>query len=149
MEAHLKLLQSRHPGFFNLTVGGKSHEGRPLYVVKIGKVSERRKVAILMDGGLHAREWISPITVFHTMDKLVEEFKKGFDSNDITKVDWYFVPMANPDGYEYSRTLKRLWRKNRYVPPEGQIRSTCLGDEERELKSWKLAFLKRKERINF
>ena len=27
--------------------------------------------------------------------------------------DWYILPVANPDGYEYSHTHNRLWRKNR------------------------------------
>jgi murein tripeptide amidase MpaA len=28
-------------------------------------------------------------------------------------VDWYIVPMANPDGYEYTRSSNRNWRKTR------------------------------------
>lgn len=27
--------------------------------------------------------------------------------------DWYFLPVANPDGYEYSHTTDRMWRKTR------------------------------------
>lgn len=38
-------------------------------------------------------------------------------ANDVCEVhcdvDYYMAPMANPDGYEYSRTEHRLWRKNR------------------------------------
>jgi murein tripeptide amidase MpaA len=37
--------------------------------------------------------------------------------------DWYFLPLVNPDGYEYSRLTDRMWRKTR-VPNEG---STCVG----------------------
>lgn len=29
-------------------------------------------------------------------------------------IDWYFLPVANPDGYQYSRITDRLWTKNRY-----------------------------------
>ncbi|XP_073832248.1 carboxypeptidase B-like [Musca autumnalis] len=36
---------------------------------------------------------------------------------------WYFMPMVNPDGYEYSRRKDRLWRKNR---SRSKI-STCRG----------------------
>ena len=28
-------------------------------------------------------------------------------------VDWYVAPLLNPDGYEYSHTNDRMWRKNR------------------------------------
>lgn len=31
----------------------------------------------------------------------------------IRSVDWYIMPVLNPDGYEYSHQFDRLWRKNR------------------------------------
>lgn len=30
-------------------------------------------------------------------------------------VDWYILPVLNPDGYEYSHRVDRLWRKNRHI----------------------------------
>ena len=30
-------------------------------------------------------------------------------------LDWYIVPVVNPDGYAYSWTDDRLWRKTRRV----------------------------------
>ena len=33
----------------------------------------------------------------------------------IQSVDWYIAPLLNPDGYEYTHTDQRLWRKNRFV----------------------------------
>jgi len=41
----------------------------------------------------------------------------------VTRVDWYFMPLLNPDGYEYSRQHDRMWRKNR-APVAG---SACRG----------------------
>ena len=29
-------------------------------------------------------------------------------------VDWYVAPLLNPEGYEYSHTNDRMWRKNRW-----------------------------------
>ncbi len=40
----------------------------------------------------------------------------GYDSEITDLVDsyeWYFLPVANPDGYEYTFTNERLWRKTR------------------------------------
>lgn len=34
------------------------------------------------------------------------------------------APLLNPDGYEYSHTNDRMWRKNRSPPPSG---SSCWG----------------------
>jgi hypothetical protein len=33
--------------------------------------------------------------------------------DSILGVDWYVAPLVNPDGYNYSMTTDRLWRKNR------------------------------------
>ena len=38
------------------------------------------------------------------------------------------MPMLNPDGYEYSRTQQRLWRKNRRQPSDdAQNENECFG----------------------
>ena len=31
----------------------------------------------------------------------------------LTKYDFYFLPLLNPDGYEFTHTAERFWRKNR------------------------------------
>lgn len=28
-------------------------------------------------------------------------------------IDWYFLPVMNPDGYAYTHNGDRLWRKNK------------------------------------
>jgi len=38
-------------------------------------------------------------------------------------VDWYIMPVMNPDGYEYSHTDDRMWRKTRSKSPN----SSCVG----------------------
>ena len=66
-----------------------------------------------IDGGIHAREWISPATVTWMLKELVEN---DADHPDLTeKMDWYILPIVNPDGYAYSRIedRNRMWRKTR------------------------------------
>lgn len=67
----------------------------------------------------------------YLVDRLIENFdakqngkldRLGQDKDivdDLTAVDWYFVPLANPDGYEFSHETNRLWRKNRSPAVEG------------------------------
>jgi len=49
------------------------------------------------------------------------------NNNDVTNAldsfEWILIPLVNPDGYNYSWTTDRLWRKNRRVN-QG---STCVG----------------------
>ncbi|KJH46058.1 zinc carboxypeptidase [Dictyocaulus viviparus] len=91
----------------------RSFEGRPLYGVKISS-SNIFKPAIFVDAGIHAREWIAPAAALYMIKKLVSEYGKNPSiTNSVDRFDWYIIPQANPDGYEYSRVSDRLWRKTR------------------------------------
>lgn len=65
------------------------------------------RMEIIINCGQHAREWSAvqtcPYLVHHWLSD--KEKIKGF------KI--YIVPLMNPDGYEYSATTDRMWRKNR------------------------------------
>jgi len=68
--------------------------------------------AVWVDAGIHAREWIAPATALYIIDQILF----GSDSNSVFLRDnfrWYIAPEVNPDGYEYSWTSNRMWRKTR------------------------------------
>lgn len=71
------------------------------------------KVCLLT--GIHAREWISPAVALYILRQLVEN--KSYRTL-VSDVDWYILPMINADGYEYSHTTDRLWRKSRRASAE-------------------------------
>ncbi|XP_026321193.1 carboxypeptidase B-like isoform X3 [Hyposmocoma kahamanoa] len=89
---------------------GSSAEGREMIVLRIsnGKTSND---GVWIDGAIHPREWISPAVVAYIADCLARTFDK--QPEYITNKDWYFLPILNPDGYEYTHTSDRMWRKNR------------------------------------
>lgn len=127
-EAHLKALVEKHSKIASLASLGKSHEKRDILLLKVGNspLGENRTRAVWVDAGIHAREWIAPITGLYQIDRILDEFSKDSSeqNEDIVGVNWYFVPLLNPDGYEYTQTKERLWRKSRSPPPDG---STCYG----------------------
>merc|ERR1712226_431986 len=99
------------------------------YDAKIGRSPRGDETrAVWIDGGIHAREWIAPATATYMLGKLVETFANNdtstCEARAIQAVDWYVAPLLNPDGYEYSHTNDRMWRKNRAPPPSG---SSCFG----------------------
>ncbi|CAL8107053.1 unnamed protein product [Orchesella dallaii] len=91
---------------------GKSFEQRDLNVLKISKSSGADRPAIWIDGGIHAREWISPAVVTYVINELLTS-----NDTEVTSItedfDLYIIPNLNPDGYVYSIDTDRMWRKTR------------------------------------
>ncbi|XP_017075722.2 LOW QUALITY PROTEIN: zinc carboxypeptidase A 1 [Drosophila eugracilis] len=109
--AWLQTLAQQNPGVVTLIEGGKSYQGRSILGVKITK-GGKNKPGIFLEAGIHAREWIAPAAATYIINQLLtsdEESIKQLAEN----YTWYILPHANPDGYVYTHTTDRLWRKTR------------------------------------
>ncbi|XP_026480022.1 carboxypeptidase B-like [Ctenocephalides felis] len=103
---------AKHPNLAKVETIGTTTEGRPLRAIYLSSGGNGTKPAIVMDAAIHAREWLAPTTVLYLIDQLVGSYKNLLD-----KVDFVIVPVLNPDGYEYSHTTSRFWRKTRSPNP--------------------------------
>jgi len=111
-------LAARYPHKMKVEVIGRSWEGRDVKVVTVGNRNRRQfssKPAIFLEGGIHAREWISPATLTFILRDLVTNTQH---EHLLDMFDFFILPVVNPDGYEFSHTTDRLWRKNRAFNPE-------------------------------
>nr|CAH0112267.1 unnamed protein product [Daphnia galeata] len=101
---------------------GTTYENRSLTMATISTGSDPEKQVIVFECAVHAREWAAPSTCLWFINELATKY--GSDG-EITRLvdgfDWKITPVTNPDGYTYSWTTDRLWRKNRM--PTG----TCYG----------------------
>uniref|UniRef100_A0A336K8H3 Zinc carboxypeptidase A 1 n=1 Tax=Culicoides sonorensis TaxID=179676 RepID=A0A336K8H3_CULSO len=100
---------------------GKSYEGRPILGVKISY--KEGNPGIFIESNIHAREWITSATVTW----IINEFLNSEDPavRDLAEnIDWYIIPVLNVDGFEYSHTTDRQWRKTR-IP----VSSLCFGTD--------------------
>lgn len=61
-----------------------------------------KKPVVLIDGGIHAREWISVATALYCIYELTERLQKN--KQLLRKLDFVIVPIVNVDGYEYTHT---------------------------------------------
>ena len=91
---YLEFLARNRSDIVSLENIGYSYEGRRMKVLKVCKGGCGLKPAMWIDGGIHAREWISPATVTFLIRKLLG----SHDTELIDKLDWYFLPVLNPDG---------------------------------------------------
>lgn len=90
---------------------GETYEGRDMRIARVCRGTCGEKPAVWIDGGIHAREWVSPASVTWMLNEVVEN---DAEHPDLTQnLDWYFLPSHNPDGYAYSQSKDRLWRKTR------------------------------------
>jgi murein tripeptide amidase MpaA len=131
--AWLKDLAAKHPDLATLVKVGTSYEGRDIMAIKItgksnGNLTDAAKPGVWLDGGLHAREWITTSVIQYVINTLLTSY--GTDA-EITKmvdaVEWTLLPVFNPDGYSYTWTKDRMWRKTR--SPNKGLFSLCTGTD--------------------
>nr|XP_033813517.1 carboxypeptidase B [Geotrypetes seraphini] len=118
-------IAAENPELVSRSQIGTSYEGRPMYLLKVGK-SGSNKNAIFMDCGFHAREWISPAFCQWFVKEAVNNY--GIDSeitNLLNNLDFYILPVLNIDGYVYTWTNNRMWRKTR----SKNANSSCIGTD--------------------
>lgn len=125
LEAHyawLDELVAQYPNIVTPFSIGNSHEGRPIRGITISYKSGNPNVFI--ESNIHAREWITSATATWIINELLT-------SNDTTvrdiaeNVNWHIIPILNVDGFVFTHTNQRLWRKTR-TPNQG---STCIGTD--------------------
>ena len=88
-----------------------------------GKTKLGRRPTTVYVAAQHAREWITPEMVRRLLDYYLTGY--GTDPRSRPIIDnneLWFIPVANPDGYDYTHDAERLWRKNlRDNNGDGQI----------------------------
>lgn len=108
--SYIEELPNNYPDQVHLEELGRSDEDRPIYLLTINKNNSTRKNeknVIFIEGGAHAREWVSPASALYLVERLLES------PSLLRNAEWRLVPLLNPDGYVYSWNHDRLWRKNR------------------------------------
>ncbi|KAM3932220.1 carboxypeptidase B-like [Leptodactylus fuscus] len=119
-------MEAKHPDLLSRIDIGNTYEGRPMHVLRVGQ-SSTEGPAIFMDCGIHAREWIAPAFCQWFVRELVSGYTKDEDVKKLlTNLNFYILPVLNIDGYIYTWTTDRMWRKNRSPAPDGDCFGTDL-----------------------
>ncbi|XP_065137779.1 carboxypeptidase B2 isoform X2 [Paramisgurnus dabryanus] len=116
--------RQEHSDMVKVIFIGSSFEKRPLYVMKLSGRRGEVKKAMWMDCGIHAREWISPAFCYWFVNYALNFYSQNPEITEmLNSMDIYILPVMNPDGYKYTWTTDRMWRKNRSTQKE----SECVG----------------------
>ncbi|KAK5171017.1 uncharacterized protein LTR77_004161 [Saxophila tyrrhenica] len=147
-EDHKSFWEDLHAAFpknSKMISSGTSVQGRDLFGLKLyGSGNHNvQKPAIIWHSNVHAREWITSMTVEYIAYQLIEGYGGCKGSKPDAEVqslldtyDFYLIPFVNPDGFVYSQEVDRLWRKNRSSPPPG-ANQTCYGTDVNRNWPWK------------
>ncbi|XP_072291643.1 carboxypeptidase A5 [Eucyclogobius newberryi] len=117
------MLVAENPKLVSKIVIGQSYEGRPLTVLKFSTGGTDRP-AIWIDTGIHSREWVTQASGTWFAKKIVNDYGKcPMLTAILDKMDIFLEIMTNPDGYAYTHSNNRMWRKTRKPNPG----SSCVG----------------------
>ena len=127
----LYALAQKNPQLVKLEVIGHTRQGREIIALKVTKnaktVADGARPDVLYMGTIHAREWIATEVTRRLLHYYLDNYNKDATvTNLLNTRELWFMPVANPDGYQYTFDTERLWRKNlRDNNGDGQI---AIGD---------------------
>ncbi|TRM65939.1 hypothetical protein BD626DRAFT_486289 [Schizophyllum amplum] len=144
LEALLFSLHDAYPDIVTIVEYGRSSEGRSLLgavirepdepvpsedvysdyattMRKTGKKGEPdTKLAFVISGAQHAREWIATSTATYLTHALASNASEPGSLRQLLKhYDFHIISAPNPDGYVYTWEHDRFWYKNRQALGRG------------------------------
>lgn len=82
-----------------------------MQLIKVSTGNSKEKFGVFIDGGIHAREWISPAVATYIINDLANN--ASAHASLLETFDFYILPLINPDGYRHTCNYNRFWRKSR------------------------------------
>ncbi|HZW09996.1 MAG TPA: M14 family zinc carboxypeptidase [Phycisphaerales bacterium] len=117
INAYMDTLAAANPGLATVVDLGPSLQGRSIRGLRIANDAVGNSAcepSVLYNACQHAREWISPMVAMYAADRLLASYSSDPDIQRlIDHTEIMIVPVSNPDGYVYTWTNDRYWRKNR------------------------------------
>ncbi len=111
---YMNELALRYPTLCTVINVGSTLEGRMIWGLRVSNEAVSNKPAVVYFGCEHAREWITTTIPNYFANYLLQNY--GVDSRItelVDQVEFFLIPVFNVDGYVYTWSNNRLWRKNR------------------------------------
>jgi len=124
IKAQLRKLASTYPHLCKIKTIGYSIQDRAILAMRLtNEKIKTEKAQVLFLATHHAREWVATETAMRLIKYLTSNFGSTARVTDLLNTtEVWVIPVANPDGYQYTFTNERLWRKNlRDNDGDGQI----------------------------
>lgn len=94
----MRKVRKRYPNNTRIETIGQSYCGRDIDMIILSKDCNTEKFGVLIDAGIHAREWITHTSALFVIHYLMRNREL------LSFFDFYIIPCLNPDGYVYTHT---------------------------------------------
>jgi len=113
--SYLDELQAAYPSLVKEVRSiGNSIQGRPIPAIIISAPVPGTRPIVWVTACQHAREWISASTILYILTELLAGYRTDEQITILLNTyDLVVLPLVNVDGYSYTWTNNRMWRKNR------------------------------------
>lgn len=90
IDSYCRRLSVMYPQLVQRESIATSFGGRDVFALKISRGGFGNKPIIFMDGGMHAREWVSQASIMYLLHRMVEQSAQNPVLLD--NVDWIIIP---------------------------------------------------------
>jgi murein tripeptide amidase MpaA len=115
----LKAIEKKYPRIAKLHTLGSTIQGRPMLALYLTRKQATAqflslpKPEVLIVATHHAREWAATQMSMRLINYLTDNYGTNARVTELLDTTGIWImPVGNPDGYEYTFTNERLWRKN-------------------------------------
>ena len=114
IKAQLNKIKATYPHICQLKTIGHSGQKRPMLAMRLtNEKIKGEKPQVLFLATHHAREWVATQMAMRLIKYLTTNFGSNSRvTNLLNTTEVWVIPVGNPDGYQYTFTNERLWRKN-------------------------------------
>lgn len=93
---------------------GATWENREIFAFRITTNPDLNRPKFWMQCNIHAREWITSATCQYAVNHILENAASNpAIASLLSQLEFVIIPIVNPDGYAFTWSNDRLWRKNR------------------------------------
>lgn len=128
IKAQIKFLADKYPTKAKYEPVGTTFENREIPAIVLGKEGAP---VIFFECGIHSREWVTIAFATWVTNELLSNPTLA---NFLDNYQFVIVPVLNVDGFVFTHTSNRLWRKTRST----QTGTTCIGADPN--RNWDSAF---------
>ena len=114
IKAQLNKIKATYPKICQLKTIGHTTQKRPMLAMRLtNEKIKGEKPQVLFLATHHAREWVATQMAMRLIKYLTSNFGSNSRvTNLLNTTEVWVIPVGNPDGYQYTFTNERLWRKN-------------------------------------